>query len=272
MDRTPATVTATADRREPQAYELHVVPRLAAPLAMRLLEQLPLRTGQRLLDVACGTGIVARLAAPRVAPSGSVTGIDLDEGMLAVARARAEEEGLPIDWKQADAGELPFADASFDVVVCQQGLQFFPDRARAVREMRRVVSDSGIVALAVTGAPTAYNTALAQALTRRGHAMAATRCLAPFVLADPLLIRSIVSDAGFSAIDLRTEMLVRRFEPTQEWLLQESAGRPYGGLIAEMDDADRAAMVREIAAGLSQYWKNDSFSIPREVHLVLARK
>jgi ubiquinone/menaquinone biosynthesis C-methylase UbiE len=245
---------------------------MAAPLAMRLLDQLPLRAGQRVLDVACGTGIVARLAAPRVAPSGSVAGVDIDEKMLAVARTRAADEGLSIAWKQADAGELPFADASFDVVVCQQGLQFFPDRVRAVREMRRVVSDRGIVALAVAGAPTAYNTALAQALTRRGHATAAMRCLAPFVLADPLLIRSIVSDAGFSAIDLRTEMLVRRFEPTQEWLLQESAGRPYGGVIAEMDDADRAAMVREIAAALSQYWKNDSFSIPREVHFVLARK
>jgi ubiquinone/menaquinone biosynthesis C-methylase UbiE len=100
--------------------------------------------GDRVLDVACGTGIVARLARERVGPNGKVVGVDLSPAMLAVAR----EVGRGIAWREGDAAALPLDDGEqFDVVVCQQGLQFFPDRPAAVRQMRRALGAGGRVAV-----------------------------------------------------------------------------------------------------------------------------
>jgi ubiquinone/menaquinone biosynthesis C-methylase UbiE len=255
----------------PDVYERYKVPSVHGPVAARLLERIPLRPGQRVLDVACGTGIVARLAAPRVAPTGTVTGIDLHEGMLAVARACAGEAGAGIEWRECDGASLPFADASFDVVTCSQGLQFFPDKVRALREMWRVVAAGGTLALGVFGVPSAYTVALAEALATHAGAGVAARSLTPYSLGNMQLLRRLASDA-FGAIEIQTVLLPRRIEPTQEWLLQDTEGTPYGSAIAGMVPAARAEMIREIGAKLAGFWDADAYSVPREVHLVYARK
>jgi ubiquinone/menaquinone biosynthesis C-methylase UbiE len=105
--------------------------------------------GDRLLDVACGTGPVARQAAPFVGPTGRVVGLDLNTGMLEIARSMPMPESISLEWQQGDATALPFQNASFDVVCCSQGLQFFPDRATALGEMFRVLAPVGRLALAV---------------------------------------------------------------------------------------------------------------------------
>jgi ubiquinone/menaquinone biosynthesis C-methylase UbiE len=132
----------------PEVYERHLVPGIFGPWAPLVIEQAQLHSGQRVLDVACGTGVVARLAAPQVGPTGQVVGLDLNRGMLAVARSLPASKGAPVDWQEGDAGALPLEDAIFDVVFCQLGLQYFPNRAQAAREMRRVLKSSGsLVAL-----------------------------------------------------------------------------------------------------------------------------
>lgn len=255
----------------PDVYERYKVPSVHGPVATRLLEQIPMRPGHRVLDVACGTGIAARLAAPRVAPSGKVTGIDLHNGMLAVARGRAAEAGLAIDWQEGDASSLPYADASFDVVICNQGLQFFPDKVQALREMWRVTAGGGTLALGVFGAASPYTVALGEALAKYAGSAAAARSLTPYSLGDKQLLRRIANEA-FGEIEIQTVVLPRRVEPTQEWLLQDTEGTPYGTAIASMDPPARAEMIREIAAKLRQFWDKEGFSVPREVHLVYARK
>lgn len=110
-----------------------MVPIIFAPYAALLLAQAQARAGERVLDVACGTGIVTRLVTERVGVNGMVAGLDGSPAMLAVARREAA--GRPITWRETDATALPFADGSFDFVLCQQGMQFFPDRAGALREM-----------------------------------------------------------------------------------------------------------------------------------------
>jgi ubiquinone/menaquinone biosynthesis C-methylase UbiE len=257
---------------EPEFYELYQVPRLLGPMALRLLEGVALRPGQRVLDVACGTGIVARLAAPRVAPSGRVVGVDLNAGMLAMARARAAEAGLEIEWRQADAAALPFEDAAFDVVLCQQGLQFFPDKPAGLREMHRVTAREGTVVLAVLGRPSRFNTALAEGLTKHVDAQVAKRSLAPYALADAEALRAVVNAVPFSQFEIRDVALTRRVEPTQEWLLQYSAAMPYADAVAGMEAGARAEMVREIAGRLRDLWEVDSFAVPIEVRFVYARK
>jgi len=124
----------------PEMYEQSLVGPLFRPFAELLLDDLKPAAGERVLDVACGTGIVARLARQRVGDTGRVVGVDVSPAMLSVARQ--VEPG--IDWREGDAGLLPLqAGERFDVVVCQQGLQFFPDRAAAAGEMRRALDDGG---------------------------------------------------------------------------------------------------------------------------------
>jgi ubiquinone/menaquinone biosynthesis C-methylase UbiE len=116
-------------------YERFFVPAIGAPVAADLIECAELRPGERVLDVACGTGVVARLAAERVGGTGAVAGLDLNPGMLAVARSVTPSD-MVIDWHEASAEAMPLSDESFDVVLCQLGLQFVPD-LRGLLRLRR---------------------------------------------------------------------------------------------------------------------------------------
>jgi ubiquinone/menaquinone biosynthesis C-methylase UbiE len=135
---------ATNPTSFPEMYERWLVRALFRPWAEATLDELALTSGDRVLDVACGTGVVARLAAERVGNTGAVVGVDINPQMLAVARALVPG----IDWRAGSATALPLQDAEqFSVVVCQQGLQFFADRMAAAREMRRALAAGGRLAV-----------------------------------------------------------------------------------------------------------------------------
>src|SRR6185503_11434950 len=119
------------------------------PWAPGLVALAALKPGERVLDVACGTGLVARLAATETGPTGQVTGLDINRNMLALARSLPPPPGASVTWVEGDAGAMGFPDASFDVILCQQGLQFFPDKAAALGEMHRVLVPRGRVVLSV---------------------------------------------------------------------------------------------------------------------------
>jgi ubiquinone/menaquinone biosynthesis C-methylase UbiE len=133
----------------PDNYERYLVPSIFAPWAHDLVSLARLRAGERALDVACGTGIVARIAAQTIGDGNNIVGLDLSGPMLSAARAAAADENKSIEWREGSAVELPLADATFDVVFCQQGLQFFPDRAKALSEMHRVLALGGRLVLSV---------------------------------------------------------------------------------------------------------------------------
>lgn len=139
----PERFQISADAAE--RYEAAFVPALFAQWAPLLCEAAGVRPGQAVLDVACGTGIVARTAAGLVEPGGRVVGLDLNEAMLAVARRLRPD----LTWRRGDAADLPFPDASFDTVLCQMALMFLPDRRAALREMGRVTRPGGTVAVLV---------------------------------------------------------------------------------------------------------------------------
>lgn len=129
----------------PELYERALVGPLFHPFAEVLLDRVALAPGDRVLDIGCGTGIVARLARTRLGGKGRVAGIDLSPQMLDVARRVAPD----IEWREGNAGALPLKDGeTFDVVVCQQGLQFFPDKPAAAREMRRALAEGGRLVVA----------------------------------------------------------------------------------------------------------------------------
>ena len=124
----------------PLAYDTHIVDVFLQDYSRRLVEVAAIKPGDRVLDVACGTGVVTRLVANRIGSAGRIVGFDLNAGMLARARA-SRETATAIEWRVGSATDMPFADATFDCVVCQHGLQFIPDKAAAVSEMHRVLAD-----------------------------------------------------------------------------------------------------------------------------------
>jgi ubiquinone/menaquinone biosynthesis C-methylase UbiE len=133
----------------PDNYERYLVPSIFASWARDLVNLAKLRAGERVLDVACGTCIVARIAARTLGSGNNIVGLDLSGPMLSAARAVAADENTSIEWREGSAVELPLADATFEVVFCQQGLQFFPDRAKALSEMHRVLAPGGRLVLSV---------------------------------------------------------------------------------------------------------------------------
>lgn len=178
------------------SYQDLLVPALFQEWAPRVAAAAGIRPGDRVLDVACGTGVLARAAATRAAPNGAVTGLDLNLGMLAVA-ARLSPS---LQWQQGAADALPFPDESFEVVVSQFALMFFPDRAAALREMMRILVPRGRLAVAVWAslADTPAYAAEVALVDRLAGAQAADALRAPFVLGESTRLAELCVAAGIA--------------------------------------------------------------------------
>jgi ubiquinone/menaquinone biosynthesis C-methylase UbiE len=188
-----------------QAYQEYFGPAIFEPLAARVLEAAPPGRARRVLDVACGTGILTRGLAAAIGAGGEVTGVDVNPGMLEVARARPGA-GAAVDYRHGDATALDEPDASYDAVYCQQGLQFFPDRAAGVREMRRVLRDRGYAVVVVWQALDEHPlyAALADAeephLAALGAEIGRAELEAPFSLGESGELEALLREAGFAAV------------------------------------------------------------------------
>ncbi len=231
----------------PANYERFFVPAIGAPLATDLLRFARLRPGERVLDVACGTGLVARLASRQVGDTGTVTGLDVNPGMLAVARS-ATPPGVPIDWQEASAEAMPFPDASFDVGLCQMGLQFMPDKQAALREMRRVLVRGGRLVLNVPGPTPQLFTFLGEALARHLGAEAAGFVNHVFSLHDPAEIQNLASGAGFHDIDVQSDTKRLRLPAPEQFLWQYVHSTPLAPPLAQVDRERRDSLERDVLA------------------------
>jgi ubiquinone/menaquinone biosynthesis C-methylase UbiE len=256
-------------------YERYLVPAMFGPWAADLVALAAPQPGERVLDVACGTGIVTRLVAPYVGSTGHVVGLDLDAGRLAVARALPPAPGVVVEWREVDALALPFAEAVFNLVCCQQGLQFFPDRPAALREMHRVLVPGGRLVLNVWRA-IEYNPvalAMAQALGRHVSPEAEAYRHRPFALGDAAALRALVVGAGFGEVIIRPVVKVLRF-PSAEAFVQRyiASVAPLAQMVAQANDQARAALLSEVSAAVQAYVDADGLAMPKASHLVTARR
>jgi ubiquinone/menaquinone biosynthesis C-methylase UbiE len=232
-------------------YDEIMVPRLFEPWALLLLDALSVESGQTVLDVACGPGTVTRLAARRVGPVGSVTGCDLSRSMLDLARAKPRiDGGAPIHYVECPADKLGATDRSIDVVTCQQGLQFFPDRPAALAEMRRVLRPGGNVGVAVwcDVEDNPPFLALASALEAvLGADVANTYKGGPWGFGDSSALVALANDAGFTDVNVKRHELPVVFEGGPGQLLLTLHASAVAPQLAQFSEADQSAFATAVA-------------------------
>lgn len=251
-----------------QIYDELFVPALFGPWAKRLADALHLRPGDDVLDVACGTGAFALEAEGRIGPDGTITGIDLNAGMLAVARQKAPQH----TWREGDAQALPFEDSTFEVAACQLGMMFFPEPAKAIREMWRVLRPEGRLGVVIWGpleqAP-GYQT-LAKILADVLGKDAAAALETPFNLGDEGRLDSLFEAGGVPGAAVETQTGTVQF-PTLETLLHtEIRGWVLGD---QVDDRQFEQVLERSKEAMRPYVQQDgSVQFPIVARVITATK
>lgn len=252
-----------------EIYHACFVPTLIAPWVERTLALAAPWRGERLLDVACGTGAVTLPAAQRIGPTGRVIGLDPSPEALTVARSlNGQQGGATIEWRAGSAESLPFADGSFNVVTCQFGAMFFTDRIAALCEMRRVLASDGRLVLTTWGPldKNLGNAAMAQAWKERVSPEQANKLNPPHSLSDPAELHALLGAAGFALIDVQRQPARGRFSSPQALVCG------YGALSGLAADATLCAtLCADVARLLEAYCGPEGLDYPTEGVLAFAR-
>lgn len=265
MTTTPSTFDLT--REQAESYEASFGPVLFGEWAPLLVDAAGLEAGASVLDVACGTGVVARAAATRVGDHGRVVGVDRSQAMVDVAAGL-----LPTaEFRVADAEQLPFDDASFDAVLCQAALMFFPNPGAAVAEMARVVKDEGTVGLQVWGRLESSIGYLpfVEVAARHAGPEAIGLLSTYFVHGDLDRLTGLFNAAGLEVTATTTRLGAMRFGSIDEFVTSEVESTPLHGLI---DDDTYEAIRADAQKALGGFRTEAGVAVPIEGHIVVARR
>lgn len=261
------------DTTAAEAYEKHIVPAFMLPLVTGVIDIAAPRPGEFVLDVACGTGLVARLAGPRVAPGGTVSNLDFDPAMIEVARGLVEcPPGVKMTWHCASALSMPFDDGAFDLVFCLNGLQFLPDYAAGLAEMRRVMKPGARLVVTVLSAVDRCrgHALLLRGLERRG--MDPTPMLKAFALGDAVKLEALAGNAGFHGARVHVVRDRVRFPSARHFVDALAAGAvATRHVLARLSDDQRAQFMREMREEFRQYEEDGGVATPQEQLILVAR-
>jgi ubiquinone/menaquinone biosynthesis C-methylase UbiE len=258
-----------------EGYESYMVPTLFGPCARILIHAADPKPGERVLDVGCGTGIVAREVASCMGTTAEVSAVDLSANMLAIARAAAAREGLRIEWREGNAEQLPFDDGAFDVVLCQFALMFVADRAAALSQMRRVVSESGRVLISVWQGlhrhpfyQTLHN------VIQQRVGMSALQQI--FALGNADDLHALPTTAGFRRVNIKPFSLTARFPNPEAFIAGEievdTASIPsMQPLDSKAREAIVTAITRDMQAPLKELTSDNHVVIPFHGLILTAR-
>jgi len=252
-----------------------LVPAVFDPLASQVIDAIQPQPATRVLDVACGTGILARRLASAIGPTGNVTGLDLSPAMIDIARNAAEREALSIDWHVGRAESLPFPDGSFDIVTCQQGLQFASDKAAAASELCRVLTDGASVAVCVWQALDKHPVYAALHAAVQ-HVLNTPVMATPFSLGEPEL-RRLLNDAGFVDVVITPVTITASFPDAERYVeLQIEGASAALPQLQQLGAAGRSEVIAGIRAEMEEQIRDRTVDgglrFPLHAHLAQAHR
>ena len=266
-----------AQPRSPaETYESYFVPAMFLPWSAILIRRAEVQLRERVLDVACGTGVVARQVAALVGSAGRVVAVDMNPAMLAVARAIAASPGPAITWQEGNAMALNLPDGSFDVVLCQHGLPFIPDQAVAVREMRRVLAPGGRALVIVLQSLARHPVfeALMESVARH-LSLPISAVMTPFALCDAGELMNLFTSAGFKKVDVLSESTTVRFpEPERFVPLAVTSSAAAVPAFAQLEAPARAVLLetvrRDVEPTIRRYRTLEAVTFPMFAHIAVA--
>jgi ubiquinone/menaquinone biosynthesis C-methylase UbiE len=244
----------------PQVYEELLVPRMFTPWAELLLTEAKLSPGEALLDVACGPGTVALMASDMAGPKGSVTATDISPPMLDIARAKSRSpNGAPIEYVESPAHPLKVPDASFDVTVCQQGLQFFPEKVEALKEMARATRPGGRIVVSVWGSLQQCSIfgEIHASLEETLPSSIADMMKAPFSMSDPQQLMALGEEAGLQDIEVKPCSLPLVFELGIDQAIRILDATPLAPQITALPSEVQDVMVGNLKSRLKRFTNED---------------
>ena len=259
-----------------ESYENYVVPVLFEPWAKELTSRVAPREGDRIVDVASGTGIVARCVARTANGRASVTGVDPNPNFLAVAKQAAEREGLQIEFHECRAESLPFDDGSFDLAFCQQGVQFFGDRQAGVNEIARMLADEGRVGISTWQSVERHDFFHALHKAMQQH-LGTPAAAAPFGLSDHRELGSLLSGAGLQDVEVTQASKTSRY-PNPERFLDETLAALIAVIAPMLDMPDHEiragveAVTKDLQEPLEAFTEDDHVVLGWHSNVATARK
>ncbi len=251
-------------------YERQKVNAIFRPLAEATLAGLSVSRSDSVLDVACGTGIVARVIRERIDPVLPVTGVDLNPGMIETAIDLTRDAADAYQWHVADISGMPFPDGVFTLAICQQGLQFFPDEMIALREIRRVLRFGGQVVLTVWAGPSRFFIALAEAIARHVSQEGATRSLAPFAYKKLDAIPKLLASAGFDDVCVSEVTIDRRIVSPTDAIPREIMGNPVGPEVEACGSEAMSAIISDVMADCADLMQGSVLVAPQTARMFSA--
>jgi SAM-dependent methyltransferase len=232
-----------------------------APLAEALVAG-GVSAGEAVLDVACGTGFATRLAAVAVGSGGSVTGADINAGMVEFAQSMPSA-GVDISWDVASALDLPYEDASFGSVICQQGIQFFPDVAEGVEEMARVTRGGGRVSASVwSGLEDSPFFAVELAMLSKYCGTDPAVYRPAYVEGGPSKMEGWFASAGLESVSIELLEPMVSLPPVRTYVPQHLKALPWSGSFFDLDDRTRDEALAAVEDGLADYATESGLEVP----------
>jgi ubiquinone/menaquinone biosynthesis C-methylase UbiE len=255
-----------------ESYESQKVPAIFSPMAEKTLDAISLPKEATVLDVACGTGVVAKAVSSRLSEPSRIVGADINPAMIEIAQRTVPRNQHSFEWIVAPAEQISTQDNQFDLVFCQQGLQFFPDKKAALKESHRVIKTGGRLIVTCWATIPPFFQIVANVLEHHVGVDAAKIAVNPFIWNDAEQIQKLISDAGFNVSSPIPLPVTRNMSASFDAMKEEILATPNEPVLRSLTEKKLSVVVSEILDGVQKYKQGDELAMPQLAHLFSASK